>query len=74
VYLSFIIKAVAAERVAECGGLLLKSSVFLIYFKLHCTLLKQEQKVADVCQNRLTSLLAVVTNFNKTINLYSCQP
>jgi hypothetical protein len=34
-YLSFIIKAVAAESVAECGGLLPKNSVFPTYSELH---------------------------------------
>ena len=34
-YLPFVIKAVAAERVAECGRLLPKNSVFPIYSKLH---------------------------------------
>jgi hypothetical protein len=33
-YLSFIIKAVAAEHVAECGGLLPKNSVFPVYFEM----------------------------------------
>jgi hypothetical protein len=45
--------------------------------------LRPEQKVADICQNRLTSfsltslsltsLSTVATNFNRTINLYGCQ-
>jgi hypothetical protein len=34
-YLSFIIKAVAAECVPESGGLLPKNSVFPIYSELH---------------------------------------
>ena len=50
-YLSFIFKAVAAERVAECGELLPKIFVFPIYSELHPNCLKREQKVADVCQN-----------------------
>ncbi len=37
-YLSLIIKAVAAERVAECGELLPKNSAFPIYSELHRTL------------------------------------
>jgi hypothetical protein len=43
-HLSFIIKAVAAEPVAEWGGLLPKNSVFLIYSELHCTLLSRSKK------------------------------
>jgi hypothetical protein len=43
-YLSYIIKAVAAERVAECGGLLPKNSVFLIYSELHRTLSSGSKK------------------------------
>jgi hypothetical protein len=43
-YLSYIIKAVAAERVAECGGLLPKNSVFPIYSELHCTLSSESKK------------------------------
>jgi hypothetical protein len=56
-HLSFIIKAVAAERVAERGGLLPKNSVFPI-LRVAPYPLKREQKVADVCQNWLTSLSA----------------
>jgi hypothetical protein len=33
-YLSYIIKAVATERVAKCGGLLPKNSIFIIYSEL----------------------------------------
>jgi hypothetical protein len=43
-YLSFIIKAVAAECVAECGGLLPKNSVFPIYSELHRTLSSGSKK------------------------------
>ena len=43
-YLSYVIKAVAAERVAECGGLLPKNSVFPIYSKLHRTLSSGSKK------------------------------
>jgi len=71
---------VAAERVAVYGGLLRlpKNSVFPIYSELHLTL-KQEQKVADVCQNQLFSLLverypSVATHFYRTINLTVVSP
>jgi len=43
-HLSFIIKAVAAERVAECSGLLPKNSVFPIYSELHRTLSRGNKK------------------------------
>ena len=43
-YLSYIIKAVAAERVAERGGLLPKNSVFPIYSELHRTLSSRAKK------------------------------
>jgi hypothetical protein len=48
-YLFYIIKAVAAERVAECGGLLSLTEKFRFPDIL---LSKREQKVADICQNR----------------------
>lgn len=54
-----IIKAVAAENVAECGGLLPKNSVFPIYSELHRT------RSAGAKSGRY---------FNRTINLYGCQP
>ena len=41
----FIIKAVTDEHVVECGG----------WFRVAPYPLKWEQKVADVCQNRLAS-------------------
>jgi hypothetical protein len=43
-YLSFRIKAVAAERVAECGGLLPKISACPIYSELHRTLTRANKK------------------------------
>ena len=43
-YLSYIIKAVAAKHVAECGGLLPKNSVFPIYTELHRTLSRGSKK------------------------------
>ncbi len=48
-------------------------------FPIHSELLKLEQKVVDVCQNRPSSpsverYPSVATNFYRTINLYGCQP
>ena len=68
-YLSFIIKAVAAERVAECGRLLPKNSVFPIYSELHCAL-SSGSKVADVCQNRLLSLPVEIQSLARSASVF----
>jgi hypothetical protein len=81
---SVIIKAVAADCVAECGGLLPRNSVFPIYSELHRTLSSRSKKwpmfakigwlLFRLTSLSLTSLSTVATNFNRTINLYGCQP
>ena len=67
-----------AERVAVVMVRLLpKNSVFPIYSELHHTLSSGSKKWPMFAKIGrllfwLTSLLAVATNFNRTINLYGC--
>jgi hypothetical protein len=48
----------SAERVAEWGRTATEKFRFPDILRVALYPLKREQKVADVCQNRLTSLLA----------------
>jgi hypothetical protein len=54
--LSYIIKRGAAERLAECGGLLPKNPGFPIYSELHHTLSSGSRKVTLHIEWRLAIL------------------
>jgi hypothetical protein len=67
-------QSVAGEHVAEYGRLVPKNSVFPINSELHRThLLKRSKKWPMFAKFGLTSF-GCRTNFNRTINLYICQP